>query len=304
MVNVQILMGVYEGAAHLDAQLQSLAEQDHADWCLRTSDDSPTDASRAIIMAFAARVTQQVVVNHGPKQGFAANFMHLFRTGPAGYWALSDQDDVWLPDKLSRALSALERVPKDEPALYCARSIYWDGAARRKPSPPMPRRPTFRNALIENVAQGNTIVLNPAAADLARRAAAQAGAVFAHDWWLYMLVTGAGGQVLVDNGPPVLLYRQHAGNLLGSGHSLRAQVARKLAVMQGAFAKRLDLNLQAMERCRGWLQPDHADLLDAFCAARRLPLPSRLPALAKLRLYRQRQAGTVGFWGAALLGRI
>jgi len=51
----------------------------------------------------------------GPKRGAAANFLSLLRRAPErtpeGHWlAFSDQDDVWLPDKLSRGIAALEAL--------------------------------------------------------------------------------------------------------------------------------------------------------------------------------------------------
>ena len=46
-----------------------------------------------------------------------------------------------------------------------------------------------------------------------------------HDWWLNLLVTGAGGDILYDT-QPGLLYRQHAGNALGLNHGLRPFLRR------------------------------------------------------------------------------
>lgn len=299
-------MGVHEGAQHLPAQLRSLAAQTHTAWRLVASDDSPGQASRAALSRFADAGPRPVEIRTGPRQGFAANFMSLIRALPQdpGPVAFADQDDVWFDGKLARALDALNAVPPGVPTLYCARSFYWDGAARRRPSPRYRRAPAFRNALIENIAQGNTIVLNPAGAALARRAAQKAPAVFAQDWWLYLLITGAGGHVHFDAGPPVMLYRQHAGNAIGSGQGLSAQTRRKRAVLAGAFAARLALNIAALNACRDVLTPRARAQLDQFAAARDRPLPARLAGLARLAPYRQSPAGTLGFWGAALLGRI
>ena len=296
---VEILMGVCDGSEHLPAQLESLAAQTHTKWRLTVSDDSSGPRSAGLIADFGMQISQPVEFLAGPQQGFAANYMHLIRRLRPGYVALADQDDVWLPHKISRALSML---PKDKPALYCARSFYWRGGQRRQISPLYPRPAEFRNALIENVAQGNTIVLNPAAAALAKAAATEVDAVFAQDWWLYLLISGAGGRVVVDNGPPVLLYRQHAGNLIGAGQRIGTQIRRKRAVMAGAFGVRLTLNVRALQECRMFLTDHNRSILDAFAAAREQALPKRLVQLGQLGLYRQRRIGSLGFWGAAFLG--
>lgn len=322
MVQVQILMGVYEGAPFLKAQLQSLVDQDHNAWHLHVSDDSPTAKSRQVIDDFFGAqspakdsVDRQnpptgdntVDITQGPRAGFAANYMHMIKTSADGFIAFADQDDIWCPNKLSRALAALEAVPADVPALYCARSIYWDGQDKKRLSAPFRRAPSFRNALIENIAQGNTIVLNPAAARLARAAAVQTKEVFAHDWWLYLLISGSGGTIIGDNGSGVgtgvLLYRQHHENLIGSGQGIGAQIMRKSQVLQGKFTARLDLNDAAMHACRSYLTPENADCHARFALARKGTLPRRLAGLRKLGVYRQHPLGTFGFWGATFLGR-
>jgi hypothetical protein len=166
------------------------------------------------------------------------------------------------------------------------------------------RPPGFRNALIENIATGNSILLNPPAARLARGAAQRTGSVFAHDWWLYLLITGAGGNVAFDPGAPSLLYRQHEGNVIGGGQTASAQIGRKIKVLQGAFSDRIKGNLAAMEAVRDLLTPENQSVLDAFAQARNAPLPTRLTALRKIGPYRQTTLGNIGFWGAASLGRI
>ncbi|OED50704.1 hypothetical protein AB838_01140 [Rhodobacteraceae bacterium (ex Bugula neritina AB1)] len=300
-------MGVYDGAELLPAQLRSFADQSDPDWRLVCSDDGSSDGSDDVIAGFAEGVAQEVVQIPGPGRGFSANYMSMIAglEPECGLVALADQDDVWLPEKLARARAALAHIAPEQPALYCARRYLWDADTdARVATPAALRAPSFRNALIENIAPGNTVVLNVAAARLARVAALRTGAVFAHDWWLYLLITGAGGPVICDDGPPCLLYRQHSGNLIGGGAGLQAQAARKLKVLQGAFADRLAGNLAAMQEIEDMLTPENAAVARAFEVARRAALPARLAGLRRVGPYRQTRMGSFGFWGAALLGRV
>ncbi len=304
MTDIQILMGVCDGAAFLPGQLQSLADQSHGSWRLRASDDSDDRSSREVLEAFRTEVRQEVEILSGPRRGFAANYMSLIAAADPGILAFADQDDVWMPDKLGRAVAALSEIPEDVPALYCARVRPWDGTRRWRPTPRLARAPGFANALIENVATGNTIVLNAPAAALARELAPRVGPVFAHDWWLYQLVSGAGGTVIHDDDAPVVLYRQHGGNQIGMGRGFVAQLQRKRAVLRGALAERLDLNAAALRASRPRLTPRNAALFDAFEAARRRRGPLRLREMSGLGLYRQRALGTAGFFGAVTLGLV
>ena len=304
-IPLHILMGVRNGAAHLPDQLASIARQRGVRWHLTCSDDGSYDQSREIVAGFQQKRGAQVTLTNGPEKGFAANYMQMIAglppsTGPV---ALADQDDIWMPDKLRRALDWLSKARDGRPALYCARRWVWDGANHLHPGPDRyVRRTGFRNALIENIASGNTIVLNPAAAALARDMAPRSGPVFAHDWWLYLLIAGAGGQVFADPGR-VLLYRQHAGNTIGAGHGLNAQCMRKLDVLRGVFGLRITGNVSAMHRCRSAMTTENRVILDRFAAARQAGFAVRLAGLREIAPYRQTRTASATFWGAAALGR-
>lgn len=301
-----VLLSTYEGAAHIGAQLESLAAQTRRDFRLVVSDDGSRDGTPAQVAAFAAQAPFEVVQHDGPRGGFVANFLSLLARVGSGaerdpdWVALCDQDDVWLPEKLEVAAAALGACAPGSAALYCSRTWVWDAARdRRLPSRAYPRRPSAQNALIENIAPGHTIVLNRAAWELAQACAPHAGGVYAHDWWLYLLVTAAGGTVVHDPTPRVL-YRQHGANQIG--HGTRAGHGR--LVWQGAFAARVSGNIAALAPVSDRLTPEARALLAGYSAARALPARARLRALADLGVYRQTLRGQIGFWGAAALGKV
>jgi glycosyltransferase involved in cell wall biosynthesis len=300
---VTILMAVHNGAAHLPEQLDSLARQTGVNWQLIASDDASTDDSRAILQAFSQRHPVRVV--SGPGKGFVRNFMSLLAMcDTGGAVALADQDDVWFPDKLSRAISRLSAEPAEVPALYCSRRLNWQPETdRRHPSRHYRRAPSFANALVENIAAGNTIVLNGAAARLARQTAAMAWNVPYHDWWLYLLMSGAGGRVIHDP-VPGLLYRRHASNVLGPGEGLGGGLRVNLDVARGGFAARVDQNLAALNAVADYLTPQNRDRLAAFAEARQAGVIRRLHLMRRAGVYRQGLLAGLGFWGAVCLGRV
>lgn len=297
-------MGVYQGAAHLGEQLASFAAQDHADWTLVASDDGSRDGSGDILRAFALAHPGRVRIVRGPGQGHAANYLSMLRALPEapGWLAFSDQDDVWLPHRLSRGIAALTM---QGPALYCSRSFITSTALQgRRLSAPRPRPPSFRNALVQNIAAGNTMLLNPAAATLVRAAAQDCPGVVVHDWWVYLLVTGAGGTVIHDD-RPTILYRQHARNAIGANDGLLAKLRRLGQVAAGDFRAWNDTNLAALTAAQDRLTPDARAILADWQAMRASPrLWDRLRRLRRLHLYRQTRASTAALWFAAVIGRL
>ncbi|MBV9758030.1 MAG: glycosyltransferase family 2 protein [Alphaproteobacteria bacterium] len=240
---VAVLLATFQGERFLDQQLQSLATQTHRDWVLYWRDDGSSDASVAVMERFAGCHTAGRVRQLPAPEGQIAplaSFMRLLAASLGGEtdaeaFAFADQDDVWLPEKLARGLAALASVPAGVPALYCARQVLVDAKLRRLGlSPPLPRAPGFPAPLAQNIATGCTIMLNRAAAAIVAHSRPPPSTL--HDWWSYLLVAAAGGKLLLDDTPAVL-YRQHAGNLVGAPASL---VRRGLGALQrgpGAFMR-------------------------------------------------------------------
>jgi len=303
--HIAILLGLYNGGATIDAQMQSFVTQSHENWSLIVSDDASNDKGTAQVEKFAGTVTNQVRLVEGPQQGFAQNFLNLLvEAGPTvPLVALSDQDDVWLPDKLARAVEMLKTVPEDRPALYASRTIICDSNLNPlRPSPDFSRPPSFENALVQSIGGGNTMVLNRAALNLAQETRPHVRGIVAHDWWLYQLITGAGGQVVFDQTPSVL-YRQHPTNLIGANDTNRARLVRIGQLLQGRFRDWNTTNLATLNAISDRLTPKAQNTLATFSRIRGGSLRQRRNALAASGVYRQTPQGDLALKLAVYLDR-
>lgn len=303
--NVTILMALYNGAAHLQEQLDSFTAQDHHRWDLLVSDDGSQDTGPAIVARYAKTSNQHAIrLIEGPSRGSARNFLHLLEQAPPGPVAFSDQDDLWNPDKLSRAMSAVSRA--SGPAIYSARTTICDEnlaplkGARRFKGPF-----GFRNALVQCATAGNTIVLNAEGAALLRQAAPAAARadIPAHDWWAYQIITGAGGQVLRDDAE-VLLYRQHSSNLMGRNDTPLAAAVRLQKLFAREFGGWLRRNIAALNGARDLLSDENRRILDSFSEALQRPGPLAAMRLKRLGIHRQTRPGTAALMAAAAAGRL
>lgn len=305
--NVVVLLATWNGAANLREQLDSFCGQTMPPTRLIVSDDGSRDETRAILADFAAsKPGFAVTVLDGPRRGGAQNFLHLLRSIPpdADVVALSDQDDVWLPEKIARGAAQLSRLPPERPALVGGRSFVCDARLGNRRLSPMPRRePCFRHALVQNFAGGNTMMMNRAAAELLRAAAAETTRVVVHDWWMYQVVAGAGGSVIFDPAP-LLLYRQHTGNQIGANAGVNAKIKRLRWMLRGRFRRWNAINLAALRASAHRFTPENRALLEDFARLQRAGLIDRLTLLRRLGLFRQGLEGTLSLWLAAILGRI
>jgi glycosyltransferase involved in cell wall biosynthesis len=215
--SLTILLSTYNGEDYLKSQLDSIREQTHSGWALAWRDDGSADNSISIVEAFAEMIGSERCLkspSSGPHIGASLSFLQLLSENcNAPFVAFADQDDCWLPNKLQRAIDRL-RDAGDMPALYCSRQLLTDDDFSH---PVLSRkfevRPGFPSSLTQNIASGNTIVMNNAAARLI--ASIPAPEASPHDWWSYIIVSACGGQVIYDS-EPTLLYRQHMKNLIGS----------------------------------------------------------------------------------------
>lgn len=237
---VHILLACYQGSAYIRAQLDSIAAQTHANWSLTISDDGSTDDTLALCREFARLHPQRSIrIIDGPRKRSTANFFHLMQEvvtlDENDLFAFCDQDDVWHPNKLERAVEALSRLkaPASQPLLYGGRTQQVNEELKPLGFSPLPRKALgFGNALLQNVASGNTMVFNNALLQLLRRV--QPSHAVWHDWTAYLAVTSCGGQMWFDPEPSVL-YRQHPSNLVGAQDRSRDKLQRLRLIAKGCY---------------------------------------------------------------------
>ena len=92
--------------------------------------------------------------------------------------------------------------------------------------------------------------------------------VVSHDWWLYMVVTGCGGEVYYDPYPS-LRYRQHPHNAIGVNSSWLARWRRGAMMFKGRFQTWSDLHIAAIQRIHDKLTPSSQEALSNFSIARK-----------------------------------
>lgn len=220
---VEVLMSTHNGAEYVAEQIESVLQQADVSVRLVIRDDGSSDRTLDRLSDFAD--DGRVEVRPGTKLGLPYAYFQLIEESgaDADLWALADQDDVWLPHKLSCAASALDGA--EGPAMYCARVLVVDEALQPLHPHALPTRgPSFPNALVQNIATGSTIVFNTAAREVLRGRWPDYAVM--HDAWLYAVISGTG--VVVYDPEIVVHYRQHARNAVGMGATRLTRTLRRI----------------------------------------------------------------------------
>jgi glycosyltransferase involved in cell wall biosynthesis len=301
---VNLLLATYNGIDYLPEQLKSIESQSLPVARITVRDDGSTDGTPSFLQKWVlGRPNARLL--RGPRLGVTDNFFNLLQNSEddCSYFAFCDQDDVWMPDKLDRAVKALRDYSDTDPVLYCSRVEYVDESLNHLGYSKIPTRISFANALVENIATGCTVVLNARARDLICKRLPGKGAIL-HDWWSYLAVS-AFGKVVYDETASIK-YRQHAKNQEGGTSSSRELFKRRLLRF---FQKRDNQQLlsgQALEfnRCLGEiLNLQDKDILDRFLSVRR-GLSARASYSLAMDVYRQTWIDTTFLRGMIVLGRI
>lgn len=209
---VHVLLSTYNGERYIRAQIDSVLAQIGVEVRLSIRDDGSSDGTIAVLAEYAAR-EPHIAVEYGLNKGVVGSFFTLLAACPAtgDYFAFCDQDDVWKPDKLARAVLCCNPYAEQVPVLYASRVEYVTEQLARLDFSPMPRSVGLSNAMVENQLIGCTMVFNRRLRELVLARLPQYATM--HDAWLY-LVASALGKVIFDDFVSVA-YRQHGGNVVG-----------------------------------------------------------------------------------------
>ena len=302
---IAVLLCTYNGALYLRDQINSLAQQTHSNFVLWVSDDGSND--QTIEMLEHAQQTwgpDRLVILNGPRQGFARNFLHLacHTDIAADYYAFCDQDDIWSPQKLHRAIKHLSQMKQDQACLYAgATRLIDDRGTDVGKSPHQKGKLDFSNALVQNFASGNTMVFNQSLKHYLKQAGAELNIV-SHDWWLYIVTTAVGGKVVFDHEAQVY-YRQHKDNLIGANAKIFERLKRIKAMSSGRLLNWIQINCQCLQRIQTSMTPANQQLWHTVKEMRYLPRLRRLPSILNIKLQRRSRLESELLKTALLLAR-
>ena len=217
MCKVAVLMSTYNGEKYLKEQVDSILSQKDVEIMLYVRDDGSSDSTIEIVKEYQKH-NDNIVLYIGKNVGVGNSFMQLvYDAGNKfDYYAFADQDDVWLPDKLTTAVRTIEEIKK--PCLYASNQLIVDQELK-KIGMRFFEHPNIssKQIMCKNKLTGCTMVWNtelhrflcndkyhPSSSLLECRI---------HDVWVAMVASVVG--VIIFDEKSYILYRQHENNVIG-----------------------------------------------------------------------------------------
>lgn len=248
---VIILLSIYNGAAFLREQLDSITRQSHQDYLVVVRDDSSTDGCIDIVDEYLHRYPDKFIVlqadniNLGAKGSFAFLISFYIKNKEAlkteypTYVMFCDQDDVWDGDKVSKSIEAIQLAEQGcvtEPLLVHSELRVVDKSLKLLSNSLSqyqglePLNQCFGRALINSSVTGCTIICNEALIEAVHPIPECA---VMHDWWLAVVAKIQGKVVFIES--PLISYRQHGGNTLGAVKKMPKDKSKLWRVLASIF---------------------------------------------------------------------
>jgi glycosyltransferase involved in cell wall biosynthesis len=206
---VVILLATYNGEQFLEAQLQSLISQSGVVFDILVNDDGSLDSTLDILKNYLRRGLIKEIFytqNIGSSKAFT-NL--LYKSGDYDYVAFCDQDDIWDRDKLRYSL---DNMHSSLPEIVVSERRYVNAVGEViGSSPKILKSLNLSNALAENCAYGNTIVMNLMAKKLAVK---NVPSNIDIDHWIYFIASAFGRVTHIPR--PLISYRLHDSNQVGT----------------------------------------------------------------------------------------
>ncbi|MDE2149827.1 MAG: glycosyltransferase [Gammaproteobacteria bacterium] len=205
---ISVALTAFNGERYLRGQLDSLLAQDYPDFEIVAVDDASADSTGEILDSYSAREPRLRCYRNERNLGVVGNFARAFARCRGELIAPCDQDDLWLPDKLSRLAGALTAADPAVMMAYCDSELLdeYGGSLGRRVSGKLvltgiddPLGFAFGNCV-----SGHAMLFRR---ELLERALPFPAAVF-YDRWLAFAAAAIGRIVYVD--AVLVRYRQHA----------------------------------------------------------------------------------------------
>ncbi|RKL61647.1 glycosyltransferase family 2 protein [Thermoanaerobacteraceae bacterium SP2] len=283
---VQVLLSSYNGQEYIGQQLDSILNQQGVEVHCLVRDDGSTDSTINILRDYQRRY-ENIEVIEGVNIGYKKSFMELvYLSGEHNYYAFADQDDVWKPEKMLRAIEKLSEENDNRPAMYCSNCIITDQNLNKirmlhNSGNIVPE--TKVQALVQGFAQGCTMVFNRKARDLILKYKPKQD--YAHDFWIPLILNFL-GKIIYDKNS-YILYRQHEDNYFGTKSSIKKAIKFKSVLFNRKRNFYSNMIAEILEGYRDILGKDDRLMLENIISYR-----NSIVNKAKLILNRQLKRNT------------
>ena len=218
MDKIDILMATYNGEKYLKEQIESILNQTYSNFRLIVSDDCSTDNTRMILEEYQEKDNRIEIYYQDKNLGYIKNFEFLLNKVENNFYMLSDQDDIWISNKIEKSMKTLKQENAD--LVFCDLMLINQNGERISDS--FWKEKKFYNKIkkdksrkglrLNNYITGCTILSKKEF--LKYILPIPKGTKYLiHDYWIAIILSLKGKITYIEE--PLVKYRQHQDNQVG-----------------------------------------------------------------------------------------
>ncbi|WP_373386360.1 glycosyltransferase family 2 protein [Raoultella ornithinolytica] len=223
MKKIEVLLATYNGEKFVREQIYSVLNNfdkiSGYECKILVSDDKSTDKTVQIIKSLQEQEPRILFLDGEKKGGVRSNFYYLLEHADADYVFFCDQDDLWLPDKIS---VFLERFKSEEVSYNGPILVHSDLCVADANLSPINvsmfdyqkinKNPSFVELIVSNSVTGCVMACNRELIEGVKKSQIQNSIM--HDWYIGLYASAFGRIFFIEKS--FILYRQHGGNQVGA----------------------------------------------------------------------------------------
>jgi glycosyltransferase involved in cell wall biosynthesis len=179
---VSIAICTYNGSVYLQEQLDSIISQTYKNLEILIVDDNSTDVTKEIILAYCQKDSRIIFFQNKSNLGYNKNFEKACHLCSGNYIAISDQDDIWEPNKIELMMN---NWPAGSLLVYSLSGNFMDNNFAGRTAAPKVRYTNIDNILklvFNSPVHGHAFMFKK---ELLHRCLPFPSDIF-YDWWMSM----------------------------------------------------------------------------------------------------------------------
>lgn len=223
---IDILMATYNGEKYLVEQLDSIINQTYRNWNLLIRDDNSTDKTLEIIQNYHKKDKRiKILKDNKGNLGIVRNFEELLKNSESEFIMFSDQDDIWVENKLDMYLKMIEKI-KNKGFMIHSDAILFDKNKSNILKETFISKKAINKGL-ENVffnyfVQGATILISKEIKNFILPFPKE---VYLHDRYIHLISELFFERIFVNKA--LIYYRQHGDNQIGAKNTIRELLSKR-----------------------------------------------------------------------------
>ena len=223
---IDILMATYNGEKYLAEQLDSIINQTYHNWNLLIRDDNSTDRTLEIIQDYQKKDNRiKLLKDNEGNLGIVKNFEELLKNSESEFIMFSDQDDIWIENKLDVYLKKAEKIKIKGFLLHSDAVLFnknkLDASTRTFISKKAEKK-GLENTFFNYFVQGATILISKEIKNFILPFPKEA---YLHDRYIHLISELFFERVFINQ--PLIYYRQHDNNQIGAKNSLKKLLSKR-----------------------------------------------------------------------------